>query len=253
MSEYKSTFFVVPSRILELPGLILSYLRVYETIFQFWNHGKDCFLSNDQIKERTGIASESTIRDAFIYFEKHGEMKRKTIKGQRYLVQPERTIEVQDMPVAKSTPPRRQVDAPPVAKSTHNNKNINIKNINKEKAFKNICASESDARLSFEEFWKVYPKKKDKKKARQIWIKLRYDKIAQRIIADVINRNLNEATWKEEQFIPYASTYLRNERWEDELTLAQTDQKKFNPAEYAMDSLKQSVDLSWIPHGGANL
>jgi hypothetical protein len=133
-SEYQSAFFIVPSRIMNLPDLILSYLRVYETIFQFWNKGKKCYLSNSAIMERTNIKSESTIREAFAYFEKHNELKRKTVKGKRYLIQPEQIIELDDLvgnpepvdnPVAKSTPPRRQVDAPPVAKSTHNNKNIN--------------------------------------------------------------------------------------------------------------------------------
>ncbi|HWY33192.1 MAG TPA: hypothetical protein VNX68_01015 [Nitrosopumilaceae archaeon] len=226
MSEYKSAFFVVPSRILELPGLILSYLRVYETIFQFLNKGNQCYLSNKAIKKRTGISSVSTVKDALVFFEKHGELKRKTIKGQRYFVQPERSIKTENTPAAKSATPGRQVAPPPAAKSAHNNKKLNNKNINKEKAFKNICAFESNARASFDEFWNVYPKKKDKKKACQIWIKLGYDKIAKRIIDDVINRNLNEESWKTERFIPHPSTYLRNERWDDALTLAQSENEK---------------------------
>lgn len=140
---YQSSFFVVPSRIMNLPDLILSYLRIYETIFQFWNHGKNCYLSNAAIMERTGISSESTLREAFMYFENKGELIRRKKGGKRYFIQPERMIEIDDDPVdkskidsiksvhtvAKSTEHRRQVDAPTVAKSTHNNKKINNKNI----------------------------------------------------------------------------------------------------------------------------
>jgi hypothetical protein len=145
MSEYKSSFFVVPSRILDLPGLTLTYLKIYETVFQFWNHGKNCYLSNAVIMARTGIKSESTIREAFMYFEKHGELIRKTVNNKRYLIQPELSIErgetnsdgniggEQNSPVANSTATRRQDDGHPVAKSTHNNKKINTKKINKDR------------------------------------------------------------------------------------------------------------------------
>lgn len=132
MSGYKSSFFVVPTRILDLPDLTMAFLKVYETVFQFWNHDKTCFLSNPMIMERTGIKAESTIREAFIFFEKHNELKRKKIKGKRYLVQPDKRISVQDSPVAPSTPTRRSVDGRPVAKSTHKNKNIN-KEVKREK------------------------------------------------------------------------------------------------------------------------
>lgn len=96
MSEYKSAFFIVPSRILELPDLQLSYLRVYETIFQFWNHGKQCYLKNNVIMERAGIKSDSTLNDAFTFFEKHNELKRVYKGVKRYLVQPEQKIEIEN-------------------------------------------------------------------------------------------------------------------------------------------------------------
>lgn len=145
-SEYHASFFIVPIRIMNLPDIQLSYVRIYETIFQFWNHGKNCYLSNSAIMERTGIKSDSTIREAFIFFEKYGELIRRKKGGKRYLVQPERTIEI-DSPVdkskidsiktihtvAKSTPNRRQVDAPTVAKSTHNNKKLKEKNLIRER------------------------------------------------------------------------------------------------------------------------
>ena len=43
-NNYKETFFIVPSYILDLPGITLGYLKVYETIFQFWNKNQICFI-----------------------------------------------------------------------------------------------------------------------------------------------------------------------------------------------------------------
>lgn len=145
--SYKSTFFVVPSRILNLPGLTLAFLKVYETVFQFWNHGQACWLGNDAIKERTGIESDSTIREAFIFFEKNKEMKRKTIGKKRYLEQPKMALQVENVPVDKpkkrskkivhpvdlATSTRRFSDGLPVDLATHNNKKINNKNRERKK------------------------------------------------------------------------------------------------------------------------
>jgi len=84
---YEQTFFIVPSRILDLPNITLQLVRFYETIFQFWNKGKNCFLSNELIKERTGMKSDSTVSDAFQYFEENKEMKRIYKGSKRYIVQ----------------------------------------------------------------------------------------------------------------------------------------------------------------------
>lgn len=144
-SIYQAAFFIVPSRIMNLPGLTMSFLKIYETIFQFWNHGKNCYLSNAVIMERTGISSESTLRDAFMYFEKHGELIRKNIANKRYFVQPERSVEIETavdnsssnssisvQGVDSARGGRRQSDGGGVDAATHNKKKINSKNRERE-------------------------------------------------------------------------------------------------------------------------
>lgn len=95
-SSYQPTFFVVPSRIMDLPGLTLAFLKFYETVFQFWNHHKPCYLSNKMLMERTGIKSISTIQEAFCFFIEHGEMKKEIRGKKRYLVPPEVPLEVEE-------------------------------------------------------------------------------------------------------------------------------------------------------------
>jgi hypothetical protein len=224
--SYEAAFFVVPHRILKLKGLIMSYLLIYETIYQFWNHLKPCFLSNDAIMERTGIKSDSTIREAFRFFEKHGEMERITENGQRYLAQPILKVGVdnQDDTGAKSPPPRRQVAAPPGAKSPHNNKNSNIKKLNK-----NIRSSNDEhvhEFTFFDTFWDIYKRKQGKQKARQAWKAHDLEQHASSILEDVKFRFEHE--WKNTQlnYLPMPSTYLNGRRWEDERIEAATKQKE---------------------------
>ncbi len=52
--QYEDTFYIIPRYIRKIPGLTLAFLDVYETMFQFWNKGRDCFLTNSTISERTG-------------------------------------------------------------------------------------------------------------------------------------------------------------------------------------------------------
>lgn len=68
----------------------------------------------------------------------------------------------------------------------------------------------------FPEFWSVYPIKRGKKTARAKWAAKKLDGIADRLIADVRNRIARDKQWRG-GFIPHASTYLTQERWDDEL------------------------------------
>lgn len=67
----------------------------------------------------------------------------------------------------------------------------------------NIC--------SFDTFWYAYPKKQNKKKAQTAFNRLS-EKKKLAAIEDIKTRYQDT----EHQFIPYASTYLNGERWEDE-------------------------------------
>lgn len=71
---------------------------------------------------------------------------------------------------------------------------------------------------SFERFWKTYPRSEGKKRAMRLWLSRNLDTIAERIIADVEARCRDAGQWatKELRFIPMASTYLSQERFNDD-------------------------------------
>ena len=85
-NTYEETFYIIPRYIRHLEGMTLTYLDFYETIFQFLNKGKSCFLSNALIKQRTGIQSDSRINMAFQFFEKHNILKRVYKNNKRYIL-----------------------------------------------------------------------------------------------------------------------------------------------------------------------
>lgn len=91
----------------------------------------------------------------------------------------------------------------------------------KDKVTKISCAKSfahaHEIEASFEEFWKTYPKKKDKERAKKIWAKHKLYEMKDQIIVDVIERTKKEQQWQTSQFIPHASTYLNNKLWTDSI------------------------------------
>jgi hypothetical protein len=89
-------------------------------------------------------------------------------------------------------------------------------NSSKELIEKALSANE-DNRSRFPEFWEAYPRKVgDKKGAQRNWTRKKLDKIADQIIADVQARTAQDPRWRDLQFIPHPTTYLHQERWNDD-------------------------------------
>lgn len=67
----------------------------------------------------------------------------------------------------------------------------------------------------FDEFWNLYPIKKGKKTAQQKWNKLSDEK-QELAMQDIQDRLQRDQQWQR-GFIPHPTTYINQERWEDEM------------------------------------
>ena len=72
-----------------------------------------------------------------------------------------------------------------------------------------------DALADFEKFWAAYPKRRDKKRAQTAFLRLSASQ-RQTAIDDLPQRIASDPAWRDPQFIPLPSTYLRNERFADD-------------------------------------
>ncbi|MEB3843999.1 helix-turn-helix domain-containing protein [Pseudomonas guariconensis] len=81
---------------------------------------------------------------------------------------------------------------------------------------KPMCTSVADG---FEQFWKLYPKKKSRKDALKAWNKLNPDAELQSVMIAALGRHCVSRDWTKDagQYIPMASTWLNGERWHDVL------------------------------------
>jgi hypothetical protein len=138
------------------------------------------------------------------------------------------------------------LDKPP----TTNKRNKQIKEKEKTK----LLSASSDAPppddVSFDDFWKIYPVKKNKVRTKKIWDKKKYSNIATLICDDVARRKREEAQWRNPEFIPHPSTYLNNERWTDDIRQAAPSKSDGNNAFSSwMNSGNQGRDYD--EHGNA--
>lgn len=80
----------------------------------------------------------------------------------------------------------------------------------------------------FSEFWTAYPRKIGKKTAFMKWCALNPDLMLKEKILATVARYSRSPQWIKDdgQFIPYPSTWLSQERWEDEIKESLEKQKK---------------------------
>lgn len=71
----------------------------------------------------------------------------------------------------------------------------------------------------FDKFWKVYPKKTGKFLANKVWKAICGDQALVQIIINAVDRQRRSTDWTKDNgaYIPHASTWLNQRRWDDEV------------------------------------
>ena len=106
--------------------------------------------------------------------------------------------------------------------------------------------------MTFENFWSQYPKKVGKLTAKRSWDKLSLDNQQKALEAIVEHRKYWVAKGTDWEFIPHASTWLNQERFEDELVIEQKENKRPPLPWYASDelTLAKGKELGLNPYAG---
>jgi hypothetical protein len=106
--------------------------------------------------------------------------------------------------------------------------------------------------MTFENFWSQYPKKVGKLTAKRSWEKLSQENQQKALEAIVEHRKYWAAKGTDWEFIPHASTWLNQERFEDELVIEQKENKRPPLPWYASDELTlvKGRELGLNPNAG---
>ncbi len=111
---------------------------------------------------------------------------------------------------------------------------------------------------SFDEFWKAYPKKKNKGDAEKSWGKLKPDTDLQNKIFKSLELLTASEDWKKQggQFIPYPASWLNAKGWEDEVQSTSKPQSA-DPAEGQVRTFNGEAQtfynlVGWVADGRAS-
>lgn len=91
--------------------------------------------------------------------------------------------------------------------SLPNNINIILEDINSNNIY-----SANDA---FDKFWELYPRKVNKKKAKEKFVKLCTNEETFNKIIEALKKQKLTKQWKDINYVPHPSTWLNGERWND--------------------------------------
>jgi len=112
---------------------------------------------------------------------------------------------------------RKNIPTPKENISTHPQKNLPTLNLVSNKLGKEPLYS---VQIAFDKFWKIYPRKIGKAKAKDAFNKAVH-KTTLLTIMDAVSEYSKSVHGKDAKFIPHASTWLNQERWDDEIEAPQ--------------------------------
>jgi Ni/Co efflux regulator RcnB len=99
-----------------------------------------------------------------------------------------------------------------------------IDNLYSKGEFAKSEASRKKGNVDFDDFWQLYPRKTEKKKALKAWKIAKKDKSwpGLEAVLFAVERQKASEQWKKDggQFIPYPATWLNSGRWDDEERVA---------------------------------
>ncbi|HEY5918591.1 MAG TPA: helix-turn-helix domain-containing protein [Chryseolinea sp.] len=93
----------------------------------------------------------------------------------------------------------------------------------------------------FDQFWKAYPRRIAKKKALQVWSKIKFEPDTLQKILNSLETYKKTPQWTKDNgsYIPHPATWLNQERWDDELGVQNNE-----PVRIAVPEKRQPVVAS---------
>ena len=217
---------------------------IYYKLFKWSNRfglGKPFRLSNSVLMLETGISNINTFTLNRNILKQHGFIDFKPGKPgkqteyvlydlERYtynlLPQTELQTELQaELKTELHTEPTTELQTEP--HYIYSNTNIQSNKKTKETKQKNL----SDFDTGFDSFWNHYPRHEGKAKARESFLKAIKKGVTLDVLIDAIEKHKQSAQWQKDggQYIPHPATWLNQQRWEDEMLPAGTNQPARQP------------------------
>ncbi|MCL8342936.1 helix-turn-helix domain-containing protein [Pseudomonas mosselii] len=178
---------------------------------------RGCYATNAHFAEFFGL-SVSRVSEIISGLAERGLIKIDQIREGKRVV--ERRIRLSNpfdkpkTPSENAANPFGKGDEPPSEKAKGSNTPMS-----NTKRVKDLPAPATGSDGAFEQFWKLYPKKKSRKDALKAWGKLNPDADLQAVMIAALANHCVSRDWTKDggQYIPNPATWLNGERWHDVL------------------------------------
>lgn len=187
---------------------ILSHLDINGNFYA------DPIMVNNLVFTRLGH-SVKTISNAIDELDAKGLIIKYRVNGEIYLNYPDFHEKQNKLNPAKETTPEIPNLTPESILSQSGVTPLQDK-IREVKSNKDIVKKEA-LEKSFNEFWRAYPRKVNKKEAKAKWVRIKILDLA--IILKAIEVQKQTENWQKDngKYIPHPTTWLNQERWNDEM------------------------------------
>lgn len=209
----QSPFAIMPWQVALDSRLGKRHLKVLISLLSYRRQDTGVFwATREQIKARCGlpatrISATTTELEVFGWIVKHG--------GGRNPVRYEFTV---PQTVTKTVTVTNSVTVTDLDSNSYRNGNPTVtETVTLLKPSESLLKDKNGQQAGrFMDWWVKYPKKVKKKESKRVWQAKKLDAQADDLILDIQDRLKDDDRWKR-GFIPDPPTYLRGERWNDEL------------------------------------
>ena len=211
--------------------------------------GRPCEMSNNGFASRFGISTRQVTNHIKSLQEK-AWIEVMGPRTKRYIKPTEKALSLWKKPSIEETSYRRNLLEKKLSSTIEENfpnyrRNLLPKNTESTKntdISANVGASSSQSKTEelFTKFWQAYPKKRDRPRARKSFFKIKNLPDVFSHLMKGLEQQKASADWQKDggQYIPYPSTWLNGERWEDELP-TQTQPPAHGPVNLSAADLKR--------------
>lgn len=238
--ERPNYYAIIPANVRYDEEITSNAKLLYAEITALCNEKGYCWATNEYFSKLYKV-SKTSISKWISQLEKKGYIQTEIIykEGSKQIAN--RYIKITNTPIEEKLntyltkvkdPIEEKLNTPIEEKLKENNKYIN-NTINNKYELKEIYKER------FLKFYELYPKKVKKKDTEKWFLKNKPDEELFNKIIEGLEKHLKSKQWKDKQFIPYPTTWLNGERWNDEVEIEETEEERLKRLEKEIEEAKK--------------
>jgi len=240
MEEKKNYYAIIPANVRYDEELTANAKLLYGEITALCNEKGYCWASDTYFTELYKV-SKASIQNWLKILEEKGYITREILYEEGTKKIKQRYIKIETNPIQKNLNTYTKNFEYPIQKilNTPIQKNLIENNTYINNTINNTYELKEIYKERFLKFYELYPKKVKKKDTEKWFLKNKPDEELFNSIIEGLEKHLKSKQWKNKQYIPYPTTWLNGERWNDEVEIEETEEERLKRLEKEIEEAKK--------------